>query len=1513
MKRILRLLLVGTIMVTLLPVGTGMAMSSEDGHWQQDMNVLLAGEIDNNTSSVDENESVASDVYGTGESESIIHPLLADASPQAIADANLFPNGDFEATAVPSGTWTQYTDTNPVPVNWDTWIPVGSGKPTGRTVSVTVDTYTYYRGQKSLLIDASKTSRVSINAKAPVEAGKSYRLRVWYKTENIAGGSGVYYRTSVQNASNTKLIDGPSSVKVYGTNDWTMQQVFITVPAGGSKFFVELFLENSTGKVWFDNIQLEEYDGITGLTLEPTARMMTVGETKPLTLTVTPNNLPSPKVIWRTSDENVATIDQDGHVTAVAAGVATITVTTEDQTIMAQSNIGVDSTETAAAYDQLRTRWKQKLVGGDNLAADSDIQELVTALDNNVSNDTKSGYLDTLSPNDSGRKYLWSDLTDSADTKEQHANNIVSEFTRIKTMATAYNTESSRFYHDPQLRDAIIGALDWMYAKRYNERLSYSTASSWWGFEIGAPQLLNDCLILMYDALNDQQIGNFMRTMDKYCPNPTKRVQNSSVIETGGNLLDKALVVTLRGVIGRNSAKITQGRDSIGSEFNYVTNGDGVYEDGSLVQHANIAYTAGYGAVWLSRTADITYLLNTSPWPVTDPRVANIYKWVSDTFEPVIYKGLYMDMVNGRGISRSESGTARSTIVALASLAEGAPPEISATIRSMVKEWVSKDTTFNNYYKGLPIYSVMLLKKVMNDDTVTPRGELSRSYMFNGMARVAHHRPNYAFGLSMFSDRISDFEMGNKENLKGWDTGLGMTYIYNEDLLQYRDGFWATVNSFRLPGTTTDGSGEGKMPGEWAYYYNTKSHVGGATLDHLYSASGMDFSLSKVTGSDLSGKKSWFMFDDEIVALGTDIHKTSAVTKPVETIVDNRKLNSSGNNAFVINGVQVPTALDYAGDIDAVDWAHLAGNGAGSGADMGYYFPTAPTLHVVREARTGSWSEINNGQSKDQLTRNYASIAFEHGNNPQAASYEYVLLPGKTAAQTQAYSEHPAVEVLSNTSTVQAVSNMQLGITAANFWSADTAGSIQAKSAATVLMKEDSGEMTIAISDPTQKQNTVTIEVHQPNLTLLTADTGMKVSPIQDGVSIEVNTSGSLGKTYTATFDLGKTYTVTVEGVTADKQIAKKGESVTVTLDTPEGKTFDKWIVTPASLTLTQDTTSTNMYTFIMPGEAVHVTATYKDDRPVDKTAPTWPTGAQLLASSVDKKSLMLSWTAATDDIGVISYKIYKNGMELIQLPGNITSYSVSGLSPNTSYNFEIKAGDAAGKWSDGLYVNVRTGPNASGGGSTPSPAPTPTAPTMPTPRPTEPIEPVKPTDPATPQVDLSDIADHWAKASIEKSVELGIVSGYEDGTFRPNGTITRGEISVMLARALKLEQVNTAFGFADQGQTPVWAQPFIQALVRAGYISGYEDGTFRANKEITRSEIVVIIVRALGLEVHPNVTLTFDDTDQMPGWAKPYIAVAAEAGLIKGNGDGKFNPNASITRADAVTLILAMLSTSNS
>lgn len=269
---------------------------------------------------------------------------------------------------------------------------------------------------------------------------------------------------------------------------------------------------------------------------------------------------------------------------------------------------------------------------------------------------------------------------------------------------------------------------------------------------------------------------------------------------------------------------------------------------------------------------------------------------------------------------------------------------------------------------------------------------------------------------------------------------------------------------------------------------------------------------------------------------------------------------------------------------------------------------------------------------------------------------------------------------------------------------------------------------------------------------------------------------------------------------------------------------------------------------------------------------------------------------------------------------GDVNSYTVTGLASGTTYLFKLEAGDAAGNWSiDGPTVVVTT--QADSGGWTPTPAPTPAptpvptpAPTEPSPTPTEPAstpEPVEPTAPAEtapPEVALTDIESHWAKSAIEQSVERGFVTGYADGSFRPDAPVTRAEMAAMLARALKLEPAPSSPIFADQATTPRWAQPFINAIAQAGLVSGYEDGTFRANKEITRTELVTIIVRALGVEVKGDARMAFEDADQVPAWAQPYVAAAAELGLVRGDGHGRFNPNRPSTRAEAVTMIMNML-----
>lgn len=175
--------------------------------------------------------------------------------------------------------------------------------------------------------------------------------------------------------------------------------------------------------------------------------------------------------------------------------------------------------------------------------------------------------------------------------------------------------------------------------------------------------------------------------------------------------------------------------------------------------------------------------------------------------------------------------------------------------------------------------------------------------------------------------------------------------------------------------------------------------------------------------------------------------------------------------------------------------------------------------------------------------------------------------------------------------------------------------------------------------------------------------------------------------------------------------------------------------------------------------------------------------------------------------------------------------------------------------------------------------------------------------------VAFSDIAHHWARESIIRAAALGWVNGYPDGSFRPDGRISRAEFTAMLARAVALPAgEGPAPEFADAALIPEWARPFILKAAGAGIIQGYEDGAFRSGQPITRSEITVMIMRASGESADKGNTPSFADAALIPAWASPSVAAAHELGFIQGRGNNLFVPGAHTTRAEAVTLILRLL-----
>lgn len=162
-----------------------------------------------------------------------------------------------------------------------------------------------------------------------------------------------------------------------------------------------------------------------------------------------------------------------------------------------------------------------------------------------------------------------------------------------------------------------------------------------------------------------------------------------------------------------------------------------------------------------------------------------------------------------------------------------------------------------------------------------------------------------------------------------------------------------------------------------------------------------------------------------------------------------------------------------------------------------------------------------------------------------------------------------------------------------------------------------------------------------------------------------------------------------------------------------------------------------------------------------------------------------------------------------------------------------------------------------------------------------------------------TDIQGHWAQNTINKWVDKGDISGYPDGTFRPNNMITRAEFVVLVNNAMGY----TKSGYAYFSDVPshYWGKNAIQTGVAAGYISGDGNGIFRPNDPVTRQEAAAMISRILDLKQNESRAYRYTDSYAISNWAKGVVGAVSDAGIMAGYPDGSFGPNRVLTRAEAV------------
>ena len=165
----------------------------------------------------------------------------------------------------------------------------------------------------------------------------------------------------------------------------------------------------------------------------------------------------------------------------------------------------------------------------------------------------------------------------------------------------------------------------------------------------------------------------------------------------------------------------------------------------------------------------------------------------------------------------------------------------------------------------------------------------------------------------------------------------------------------------------------------------------------------------------------------------------------------------------------------------------------------------------------------------------------------------------------------------------------------------------------------------------------------------------------------------------------------------------------------------------------------------------------------------------------------------------------------------------------------------------------------------------------------------------------FADVGGHWAKDSIQRWAEYGMVQGYDNALFKPNASITRAEMAALLSNLMGLEEtISNHFSDVPAG---AWYEEDILKCVAAGIMKGVAQDTMEPEAPVTREQAAVILIRALGIAEDSQAS-GFSDTNQIADWAKGAVSVLADLGIINGMGDNTFAPRMDITRA-AVTAIL--------
>ena len=611
---------------------------------------------------------------------------------------------------------------------------------------------------------------------------------------------------------------------------------------------------------------------------------------------------------------------------------------------------------------------------------------------------------------------------------------------RLKTLSAVYYQLSEA---NNKANDGNVSSL----GKAIEQGLAYwylvkPESKNWWWNQIGKQMHLG-AIALMAESTISTEIKQVIA--DDLPKKPSSE---------GANLTDFAKIVIYGGLLSGDQERVAAGIDGIKASVK-ITQGEGIQSDLSFHQHGSQLHNGSYGKVFFNTAIYWAYQVNDLPWAFSKHQTKLLVRYFLESDRWMTRAATIDYSTAGRSISRSHREFSNKTILLkqldyISALAPQREDELAA-FRHHINGGGSGLNGHKHFWRS--------------DYAVTMRDD-------------------FLFSVKMASKRVATTESGNGENLLGYWLGFGNTFLRQRGD-EYQDIF--PVWDWRyIPGVTApDYQGAG---GAWGKKLHQSSFVGGVS-NGLYGVTAMDLNVM-----DITAKKTWFHFDDAIVALGADITANSEESQ--EKLLHTTVNQTLSNGAIIVDGKAVDKGQH---GIDNAAWIHHD--------NVGYVFNKAWQGQVSVQTKTGSWQQINNSQNDDLLEKDVFLLRIDHGNQVQAAQYQYTLLPAKTAAQTAHYAGSPDVQVLENTGSIQAVFHQGLKIAAASFYDAGTIElasglSISVDKPCILLLEEQQEQVTISVVVPDVLAQNIAIKLNYPDQEAIKEIVKMPTSTDMLGMSI---------------------------------------------------------------------------------------------------------------------------------------------------------------------------------------------------------------------------------------------------------------------------------------------------------------------------------------------------------------------------------------------------------------------------